>query len=61
VLFYGNFNLDAFPADVSFDENIEDSQAVFEVEVLQTCKQICEEGLNILYGMNAFCFNILVT
>lgn len=32
-------------------------RAVFGVELLRTCKQICEEGLNVLYGMNAFQFD----
>jgi hypothetical protein len=32
-------------------------RAIIGVEVLRTCKQICEEGLDVLYGMNAFHFD----
>jgi hypothetical protein len=32
-------------------------RAIIGVEVLRTCKRICEEGLDVLYGMNAFHFD----
>lgn len=31
---------------------------MFGLEVLRTCKQICDEGLNVLYGKNVFQFEL---
>jgi hypothetical protein len=53
-------NLHSFqPTTVQLYDEHDDlhPRAVIGVEVLRTCKQICQDGLDVLYDMNALHFD----